>query len=200
MKKILALSDTGFTGSALLIISYLVLLIAFTTGQSHSQWAQIIHSIQSVLWIAVFVALRYTLVNKSKLVRFKIVLDLIILLQIIIFLTKLIFRMNVIPFELPVPLTIMGAILAVLYIWLFIIVAMINKSDIKAASYLKYYLYTFLIIILASLVISFIDEEKYVSVNQLLKIIGGFSVIFLFYFFYKNFDTAQDPSISRPEH
>jgi hypothetical protein len=191
MKNLKALPLTGLIASCLLLTLYLLMLIAFVVNRITPPLAGIIHFLTPLLAIFIFLALRYILVNTSKLNNFKIVINLMIIFQILLFITVWIIKLNIITKEMIIPVTILGVFQLVLYVWFFILIFMIKKSEVRNITFLKYFIITFLLFFLVGAFLKFISEERFDYIIQLLKLLAGLSVIFLMFFFHKNLGSEQ---------
>lgn len=207
MKRINRYPLAGFLSASLMIISYLYLFVSFLTIRTESPITQYVRLYAPLLVIIIFLAFRHILVLSSKLMNIRLVINLLIITQVIIFIIGVIMKFKLVSGKimLYVP-PVVGLVLIGLYIWFFVVILMIEKDKIKALSFLQLFAITFLVIFVVRILFIVLTaipsvntyiSPRYTALNVILQIVEKIPYTFLIVFFFKYIYTKNHIQIIR---
>ena len=132
--------------------------------------------IATVSEVIIFLALRQLTVLDFQLIEFNIPIILIILFQILIPTMILTIKYQIIsPRILAIPFIVFGLISIGIYLWFFILITRVEKSELPGLRFLQYFGITFLVTFIIDGVFSISAERNNMTQNMTQNMIGIFA-------------------------
>ncbi len=187
MKKLNLISLVGLIVACLLMLFSFIRQVFNLFEHLKTPWLEIVNSFTQLVGISIFLILRYMVVIVLKQVKFRIVMDLIILFGLLGLITSLIVKHNTphSTFEF-LKSSAIGLILLACNIWFFVSLLRIQPEKIRALIYLQIYVGLGIMIPLISAAIPLLPFIKsnpayYFHIIQPLFTIGDLPLLVFFY-------------------
>lgn len=193
MKKHKYYSILGLASTGIIMINYLVYLILSEYNLLTNGALLLITLFSMLSGLFIFLALRFIIVIKSKLDDFRIVIPLIIITQLLASVLTLLIRYQTFPLMYAaIPLIIFGLLLAVSYLWFFIILSKTDKRDIEGLSFLQYFGISLLVLVLLKAMFSIIPYVRSKTSDSVFELLEALPYVFMLLFFIRHIKQSNN--------